>query len=297
MSICPSSVSSKADSATQQDRFQDFMASANKVLSKKHHSTPVSYLSNFVDPSEPDYLRVYFKGRKSWTRGKARSIGFEIDANSIIDDRGKKTDAFEQWLAKNADEPSARVLKKVINDCHQLTSGDYENLLRFILFLAGRNPGLQESVISEHAQRKQDGHELNKEINEWCDSAEPHRAQLTSRDFFKPSLLGAIPTFVHNQFKYLSDAKWHFISTTSDQPFVVSDRPANAEVTDNARLITCPLSSSIAVIVHTGGDFNDSHSHDEDVSMLNRRTIVNAERWIACCQQSFPGDDYLDKWI
>lgn len=297
MSICPSSVSSKADSATQQDRFQDFMASANKVLSKKHHSTPVSYLSNFVDPSQPDYLWVYRKGHKRWNRAKPKSIGYEIDANSIIDDRGEKTDAFEQWLGTNVDEPSASVLKKVVSDRHQLTSEDRENLLRFILFLAGRNPELQNSVISEYVQRQQDDHKLNKEINEWCGSIEPSRGQVTSRDFFKPSILAAIPEFVHNQFKYLIDAKWHFISTTPDRPFVVSDKPANADLDDDTRLITCPLSSLMAVIVLTGGDYNDTHSHNEDVSMLNMRTIAKAERWIACCQQSFPGDDFLDKWI
>ena len=119
---------------------------------------------------------------------------------------------------------------------------------------------------------------------------------MTPRDFFKRSVLRAMSTFVHNQFKYLNDAKWQFISTTPDKSFVVSDKPVNAELGDNKRLITCPLSSLIAVIIFTGGDFNDSHGHNEDVSMLNKRTIANAERWIACCQQSFPGDDFLDKW-
>lgn len=273
------------------------MASANKVLSKKHHSTPVSYLSHFVDPSQPDYLWVYRKGHKSWNRAKPHSIGYEIDANSVFDDRGQKTDAFEQWLGKNVDEPSARVLKKVMSDYHQLTEDDYDNLHRFIFFLAGRNPELQQSVIGEHVQRTKNDYGLNTQINEWCDSVEPNRGRVTSRDFFKRFVLEAMPIFVHNQFKYLHDAKWHFISTTPDQPFVVSDKPANAELDDDTRLITCPLSSLLAVIIITGGDYNDSYSHDEEVSMLNMRTIAKAERWIACCQQSFPGDDFLDKWI
>ncbi|MCH8879251.1 MAG: DUF4238 domain-containing protein [Planctomycetes bacterium] len=282
---------------TQQFEVQNPVASEHKVLSKKHHWTPVFFLSQFVDPSQPDCFWAHYKGSKKWNRAKPRSIGYENDANSIIDDSGRKTDAFEQRLAREVDEPSARVLKKAINDRHQLTSEDYENLLRFILFLAGRNPGLQKSVISEYVQRRQDDHELETEVNEWCDSIESDRGQVNSQDFFKPSLLGAIPTFVHNQFKYLSGAKWHFISTTPDKPFVVSDKPVNAELGDDVRLITCPLSSLLAVIIIAGGDYNDSYSHDEEVSMLNMRTIEKAERWIACCQQSFPGDNFLDKWM
>jgi hypothetical protein len=71
----------------------------------------------------------------------------------------------------------------------------------------------------------------------------------------------------------------------------------NAELGDDVRLITCPLSSVLAVIIITGGNFNDSNSHNDNVSMLNKLTIAKAERWIACCQQSFPGDEFLDKWI
>src|SRR5437879_7714096 len=79
-------------------------------------------------------------------------------------------------------------------------------------------------------------------------------------EFLKPSSFGAIWVWSQSLQRRLLEWEWHMIQTTRDRPFVTSDRPVFAQWDREqyVRLVSFPVSSEFALVVISGGTFNEA---------------------------------------
>ena len=80
-----------------------------------------------------------------------------------------------------------------------------------------------------------------------------------------------------------------------DKPFITSDRPVLAQwdQTQNVRLVTFPVSSEVALVIITGGQFNEARDRCIEARAMNRGTMDGATDFVVACKQNFPCDDFL----
>ena len=63
----------------------------------------------------------------------------------------------------------------------------------------------------------------------------------------------------------------------------------------DARLVSFPISSELALIVIAGGPWNEARDRTNDTYAMNMQTMNFASEFVVACRESFPADDYLTR--
>src|SRR5262249_8814046 len=150
----------------------------------------------------------------------------------------------------------------------------------FIALTAARSPEVMKSVMTEHlgTLSPADRAELDALVKLWCHWTRKPYDSKSHGEFLKPSSFGAIWTWSQSRQRRLLQWEWHLIHTTSEQPFVTSDRPVFAQWDrdQDVGLVSFPVSSEVALIVIAGGQFKEVRDRTNKVYAMNRQTMYRA---------------------
>jgi hypothetical protein len=91
--------------------------------------------------------------------------------------------------------------------------------------------------------------------------------------------------------------KWHFMHTARHEPFIISDWPVWGHQYEEWYMVSFPVSSELAMVASDHPHFGIPDNGIRNVIEMNKQTLHRAGRFIACHQESFPGDDLLAAWL
>jgi hypothetical protein len=216
----------------------------------------------------------------------------------MIDLEGTRTDDFDQFLKQQVEDPAAPALRKLAVG-GTLDPGERAAVALFIALTAARSPEMMNGVVTEHlvglapAARA----ELDELVHLWCGwTGKPYDSKSHS-EFLKPSGFGAIWVWSQGLQSRLLEWEWHLVRTTRERPFVTSDRPVFAQMDreQDVRLVSFPVSSELALVVVSGGQFNEARDKTREVWALNRQTMDRAGEFVVACGEAFPADEFLER--
>lgn len=212
----------------------------------------------------------------------------------MIDDQGTRTDAFDQFLKLNVEDPAVPAMKRLA--AGEVLEGDERFLVAsFIALTAARSPDLMTTVIDEHLHSlaEPDRAELDDRVRMWCDQIGRPVDSTSYREYLKPRQLEELWRWSGNFREQLLQWKWHFVRTTRNEPFVTSDRPVLMQRDGEVRLVSLPVSTEVALVIITGGAFNEARDRTIEAHAMNRGTMDRAKEFVVACRESFPGDEFL----
>ena len=244
-----------------------------------------------------DSLRVFERKTGRWDphRRTPSGIGHARHLYSSWSIQGKRGDGFEQFLATSIDTPCADAMKKTAVDPSSIDDEERQLVARFIGFAAARTRNLLEKTESYHLESDPTEEWL---LREWCKLTQKEfKKKDSDRELLRDSLFRAAISCGVKWTERILAGKWHFLRTTRNAPFVVSDWPAAGILEAGHWLLTFPISSEVALLASSHPDVGfPSGGTAEDVRSVNLRTIYRGTRFIVCHKDSFPGDDCLSKW-
>lgn len=265
---------------------------------KRQHFIARFYLRNFAEPMFSDNLCVYNMGKHRWEKRSPNGVGWFPHLCSMIDMAGSRNDDFDQFLKRQVEDPAAPALRKSATG-ETLDPGERAPVALFIALTAARSPEMMNAVVTRHlgglapAART----ELDDLVKLWCGWTRKPYDSRSHSEFLKPSSFGAIWVWSQSLQRRLLEWEWHLVRTTKDQPFVTSDRPVFAQWdrAQDVRLVSVPVSSEFALVVISGGQFNEARDRTREVAFMNRQTMHCASEFIVACKEGFPGDDFLKR--
>jgi len=270
-----------------------------KKKGRRQHFTSRFYLRHFAEPMGSENLQVFTKEECKWRKRSSKSIAFESDFYATVYIDGIESNGFDCFFKKYVEDPAAPVLQRIARS-RVLNKQDRPILARFIGFTAARSPDLIRNVRISHekAQSLTCQADFDKLLQQYCTITGqvwgPHIGQqLLHEDALNAAFMWG--QSLEYRFLYYN---WHLLCTTRHEPFVTSDRPvfAEKELDDSAYLVSLPVSSEVAVLIFDGGSLNPNRDKSREVATINVQTLRRADRFVACCQQTFPGDEILNEW-
>lgn len=269
----------------------------NKV-SRRQHYIPRFYLRNFANPIFSDNLQVFNIKKKCWDTRTPNGVGWYPHICSMIDIDGKRNDEFDKLLKEKIEDPAAPAIKKLANrkDINEI---ERSAVASFIALIASRSPEMMQSVLNVYLNNISNvkREELDKWVNDWCRWHGKPFDSSSYNEFLKPSSFEGIWIWSQNLKLRLMQWEWHFVETTFERPFITSDYPVFAQWNrkQDVRLLSFPISSEIALIIITGGQFNLDRDHSNEAYAINRQTMDRATEFIVSCNKDYPGKDYVLK--
>jgi hypothetical protein len=268
------------------------MAKANR----RQHFIARFYLRNFAEPLFSDNLCVYDLRRQRWEKRSPEGVGWFPHLCSMIDIEGNRTDDFDQFLKQQVEDPAAPALRKLATG-RALDPSDRAAVALFMALTAARSPEMMKGVVTEHlgglapATRA----ELDDLVKLWCGWTGKTYDSKSHGEFLKPGSFGAIWVFSQSLQSRLLTWEWHVVQTTRELPFVTSDQPVFAQWDRNqdVRLVSFAVSSEYALIVISGGQFNQARDQTNRVTAMNRQTMVRASEFVVACKETFPDSEFL----
>jgi hypothetical protein len=263
---------------------------------RRQHFLARFYLRNFTEPMFSDKLCVYEMRKQRWEKRSPDGVGWFPHLCSMIDMEGNRTDDFDQFLKRWVEDPATPALKKLATG-GALDSGERAAVALFLTLTAARSPEMMNGVAMQHlgGLGTSARAELDELVKLWCGwTGKPYDAKSHS-EFLKPSSFGAIWVWSESLQHRLLEWEWHLIQTTRDRPFVTSDRPVFAQWDreQGIRLVSFPVSSEFALIIITGGQFNEERDRANEVTAMNRQTMERATEFVVACKEAFPGAEFL----
>lgn len=263
---------------------------------RRQHYIARFYLRNFAEPLFSDNLCVYDLKKRRWENRSPDGVGWFPHLCSMIDSQGDRTDSFDQFLKTEVEDPAVPVFKKLATG-GSLDAADKSAVAGFAALTAARSPEMINGATVSHlgGLHAIDRAELDFLVKLWCDWTENPYGPKSHSDFLKPSSFGAIWIWSQSLKHRLLQWEWHLVKTTRDQPFVTSDRPvfAQRDPANGVCLVSFPISSEIALIVISGGKFNDARDPTHEACAMNRQTTHRASDFVVACKAAFPGDESL----
>jgi hypothetical protein len=265
--------------------------------SKKHHHNPEVLLKQFAEPLFGDKLQVFVRrnNKWQWEERTPNGIGHSKNLYTGWDDSGKPHDSFEQFLSKEVDDKCASALKKAATAPEDLDRTDFQYLAHFIAFAAARSRGIMEHAWDERKlnQGKQD----DQLVKAWCKHVGVRFTDDSENQMLKTSLFKAVDINASKwRRKLLENTKWSTLKAPPETPLVTSDWPAAAETQGSWWILTFAVSSEVAFLVSNNPESGFPELGPALVRAFNMRTMARAQRFVACHQRSFPGDDVLEEW-
>lgn len=263
---------------------------------RRQHFIARFYLRNFAEPMFSDNLCIYDMRKLRWERRSPNGVGWFPHLYSMIDMEGNRVDDFDQYLKQKVEDPAAPALKKLATG-DVLDASERSAVALFIAITAARSPELMNSVMTQHlgGLAETDRTELDDLVKRWCHwTGKPYGSKSHS-EFLKPSSFGGIWIWSQTLQRRLLQWDWHLVNTTRERPFVTSDRPvwAQWDRDQDVRLVSFPVSSEIALIIITGGRFNEARDRTNEVFAMNRQSMDRASEFVVACKETFPADDFL----
>lgn len=263
---------------------------------RRQHFIARFYLRNFAEPVFSDNLCVYDLRKQRWERRSPDGVGWFPHLCSMIDMEGNRTDEFDQFLKQQIEDPAAPALRKLATG-GALDPGERAAVALFAALTAARSPEMMNGVVMEHlgglapAARA----ELDDLVKLWCDWTGKRYDSKSHSEFLKPSSFGAIWVWSQSLQRRLLEWEWHLVQTTRDRPFVTSDRPVFAQWDreQDVRLVSFPVSSEFAIVVISGGQFNEARDRTNEAVAMNRQTIDRASEFVVAWKETFPADEFL----
>ncbi|QDV88991.1 hypothetical protein RAS2_00500 [Phycisphaerae bacterium RAS2] len=263
---------------------------------RRQHFIARFYLRNFAEPLFSDNLCVYDIRKQRWERRTPEGVGWSPHLCSMIEMDGTRTDAFDQYLKLHVEDPAAPALKKLAIG-GSLDNEERAAVAMFIALTAARSPQPMSTLLEGHLSglAESDRAEIDALVRLWCQWTQTRYGPNAHREFLKPSSFGAIWVWSQSIQRCLLQWEWHLIHTTRDKPFITSDRPVLAQWdrTQNVRLVTFPVSSEVALVIISGGQFNDARDRSIEARALNLGTMDGATEFVVSRSQTFPCDDFL----
>lgn len=261
--------------------------------SRRHHYIAEFYLRNFTEHLGRN-LFVYDRKTQKWDKRTPKGVGWFPHLYSMFNDYGEKTDDFEKFLSHHIETPIAPIMKKAAIMPDALTKEERESVAMFIGITAARTPSMMKGTLDQYFSELpiESIVELDDIVQLWCDITGKIYTENSQKEFFKPSVFGAVLVWAASLRDRLVKWNWTFIRTTINYPFVTSDSPALSQKMGNVRLVTFPISSEIAVIISNVG----LRKNIDNVASMNRGTLENAKEFVICHKKCFPGDDFLPNW-
>lgn len=263
---------------------------------RRQHFIARFYLRNFAEPMFSDNLCVYDMRKQRWENRSPDGVGWFPHLCSMIDMQGNRTDDFDQFLKHQVEDPAAPALRTLATG-GALDPAERAAVALFIALTAARSPEMMNGVVTEHlgglapAARA----ELDDLVKLWCGwTAKPYDSR-SHNEFLKPSSFGAIWVWSQSLQSRLLKWEWHLVQTTRNRPFVTSDRPVFAQWDreQNVRLVSFPVSSEFALVVTTGGEFNQARDRTNEAVAMNRQTFDRASEFVVASKVAFPGEEFL----
>jgi hypothetical protein len=263
---------------------------------RRQHFIARFYLRNFGEPMFSDNLCVYDMRKTRWERRSPDGIGWFPHLCSMIEMAGNRTDEFDQYLKQKVEDPAAPALKRLATG-GAIDANERSAVALFAALTAARSPELMNGVMAEHlgGLAPADRAELDDLVKLWCGwTGKPYNSKSQS-EFLKPSSFGAIWMWTQSLQSRLLKWEWHLVQTTRAQPFVTSDRPVFAQWDreQDVRLVSFPVSSEFALVVISGGQFNEARDRKNEVAAMNRQTMDRASEFVVACKEDFPADVFL----
>jgi len=244
-----------------------------------------------------DNLLVFTRQGTCWKKRTPNGIGWFPHLLTMIDNAGKRTDEFDFFLKQHVEDPAAPALKKMAQT-FQVDEQERCAIALLIALTAARSPCLLNKTKNEYLQKLSDEEkeELCMLIQTW--SKATGQPCMSLEEFLKPSQFGAVWVWAKSFQKRLLQWKWHILQTTRNSPLVTSDWPVYAEweKSQGIRLVSFPVSSEVAFIVHNEGKLRLNRDPEQDVCVLNQQTMKRATDFIVACRKDFPGVEFLAKW-
>ena len=135
----------------------------------RQHFIARFYLRNFAEPMFSDNLLVYDVQKRRWEQRTPNGVGWFPHLCSMIDMQGNRTDAFDQYLKLNVEDPAAPALKKLATG-GSLDANERSAVALFVALTAARSPQLMNTVMTEHLGNlaADDRAELDGLVKLWC---------------------------------------------------------------------------------------------------------------------------------
>ncbi len=140
-----------------------------------------------------DNLLVYDVQKRRWERRTPKGVGWFPHLCLMIDVQGNRTDALDQYLKLNVEDPAAPALKKLATG-GSLEANERSAVALFVALTAARSPQLMNSALRGHLDdlTADDRTELDVQVKQWCDwMGRPYSAK-SHIEYLKPSSLGAM---------------------------------------------------------------------------------------------------------
>ncbi len=265
---------------------------------KRQHYLARFHLRNFADPLFSDNLRCYDLKTHRWEHRTTHGVGWFRHLLTMIDESGNRTDAFDQFLKLNVEDPAAPALRKMATG-DPVTQDERSAIAMFIALTAARSPAMTQQTMTSYLEQLSETErgEVNSLTRIWCGMIRRQLSDSAVTEFYKPSSLRAIWLWAKSFQHRLLQWQWHLINTVEDQPFVCSDRPVFAEWDQgqDIRFVSFPVSSIVALIVFSDGQLRQGLDDQENVRVSNRLTMAQATDFVVACRQAFPGDEFLER--
>jgi hypothetical protein len=263
---------------------------------KRQHFVARFYLRNFAEPMFSDNLRVYDIRKRRWETRTPDGVGWSSHLCSLIEMDGKRTDDFDRFLKLSVEDPAVPAIKSLATGA-ALGDDGRSAVAMFIALTAARSPEMMKGIVSEHRDKlsTRDQAELDALVRIWCAITGKPCDSKAHDEFLKPSTFGAIWFWSLSLRDRLVNWNWHVVQTTRTKPFVTSDRPVYTEweSDQNLGLVSFPVSTEFALIVTSGGCFNEARDRTREAFVINRQTMERACEFVVACEEGFPGDDHL----
>ncbi len=261
---------------------------------KKQHFVSQFYLRNFANPIFSKNLCVYDLQEKCWQRRTTKGVGWSSYIFSMIEMDGQWTDAFDQFINENVENPAAPALKKLALR-EQLSEGDKKAVALFVAATIVRSPEMSRTVLGQHLESlsTESLAELEHIVRIWCQWVDRPYDSNAYAEFLKPSSFGAIWINSQHWAQRILGWEWQVCTTSRDKPFIASDWPVFAQRGHGMSMVSFPVSSEVALVFIDGGKLNEERDHAHEVTAINCQTLSRALKFVVACQESFPGDQFL----
>jgi hypothetical protein len=269
--------------------------------SKDHHYIPKYYLKGFTIPGTIDKIWLYQKASQEAISTSLKNVGVEKHFYSYTTDEGiRDSDSLERYLNEEVEQPANKVIKK-LRQQHKISSSEKIILARYMAVMLKRVPKNRERL---HVMAPKIFGEVQSEYTQQLDAAlqkNPEKSELVERrkaqlDDILSHYADEIPDFLFGDVlrkdiqltKVISQMKWLFYVTKSDQTYITSDNPVfyfeswGIANKNNLSEITFPISSSICLHASWRNDPPEGIyiAPEKFVKEFNRRSVDGAMKYI-----------------
>lgn len=269
---------------------------------KRQHFLARFYLRNFAEPMFGKHLQVFQRDKGEWERDPltANGVGWRPHLMTMVDVQGKRTDAFDQFLKRQVEDPAGPAIKK-LGRGEDLTDRERSAAATFIGLTAARNPDLMETVsgAQESARTAEEDEQLLYLAAIWSRAMGLDESSASVKDFLKPGTFAGLWDWILSFRRRVLGWPWRVLTTTRDRPYITTDWPVFAQKDRQCDVgfVSFPVSSEVALIIHSPNASFDSLPPGDAVASMNRGTMERATRFVVACKREFPGHEFLEKWL